>query len=203
MRSRTFSRPQSPCRGSRRGALRRQVIHSAFMRRPAARSRDGNQVIHTTRLRPSACPANHPRARAPSSQGLPPSRPPEDGNQLRIAWRGLLRALANLPLAIAELAALAALSAVGTVIEQNRSPDYYRCGAPCGVYIDNVLISCIRQHQTRVFALGPARPIRGGESMGERTHAKFARVPTSTLSPAAPSIPATVPARFSVSSRRI
>ena len=37
------------------------------------------------------------------------------------AWQQLLRRLANLPLALGEMAALAALSAVGTVIEQNKA----------------------------------------------------------------------------------
>ena len=37
----------------------------------------------------------------------------------------MLRQLSSLPLAIGELAVIALLSAIGTVIEQNRSLDYY------------------------------------------------------------------------------
>lgn len=36
-------------------------------------------------------------------------------------WRGLVKRLSNLPLALAEMGALAVLSAVGTVIEQNKA----------------------------------------------------------------------------------
>jgi hypothetical protein len=41
------------------------------------------------------------------------------------AWRKLVRSLASLPLAIAELAVIAALSAVGTVITQGERPSWY------------------------------------------------------------------------------
>ena len=37
------------------------------------------------------------------------------------AWQQLMRRLSNLPLALGEMAALAALSSVGTVIEQNKA----------------------------------------------------------------------------------
>ena len=44
---------------------------------------------------------------------------------LKILWKRTLRRLASLPLAISELAAIAALCAIGTIIEQNQSFDYY------------------------------------------------------------------------------
>eukprot|EP00898_Chlorokybus_atmophyticus_P008236 jgi/Chlat1/8413/Chrsp80S07836 len=44
---------------------------------------------------------------------------------LRPAWVRLLRVSASLPLAISELAVIAGMSAVGTVIEQNRSTQFY------------------------------------------------------------------------------
>jgi len=59
-------------------------------------------------VRPWAAPAE-------GSSGLSP----------RALWRKALRALSNLPLAIGELAVLAGLSAIGTVIEQNKSYEYY------------------------------------------------------------------------------
>ena len=37
----------------------------------------------------------------------------------------MLRRLSSLPLAIGELGVIAALSAIGTVIEQNKDPDFY------------------------------------------------------------------------------
>ncbi|CAM6106751.1 unnamed protein product [Calypogeia fissa] len=43
----------------------------------------------------------------------------------RIIWRGTLRRLSSLRLAIAELFVIAGLSALGTIIEQNESPQFY------------------------------------------------------------------------------
>jgi cytochrome c biogenesis protein ResB len=40
-------------------------------------------------------------------------------------WKQILRRLSSLPLAIGELALIAILSAVGTVIEQNKPLEYY------------------------------------------------------------------------------
>lgn len=45
-------------------------------------------------------------------------------------WKRLLRPLANIKLAIAELTAIAMLSAVGTVIEQNKSIEFYMQNYP-------------------------------------------------------------------------
>ena len=44
---------------------------------------------------------------------------------LKILWNRGLRRLSSLQLAIGELALIALLSAVGTVIEQNKSTEYY------------------------------------------------------------------------------
>lgn len=52
----------------------------------------------------------------------PPSEPPSN---VKVLWKRLLRRLANLKLAIGELALICALSSIGTVIEQNKSYDYY------------------------------------------------------------------------------
>jgi len=52
----------------------------------------------------------------------PSPRPPPPGGRVT---RRLLTALSNLPLALGEMAALATLSAVGTVIEQNKSVAHY------------------------------------------------------------------------------
>ena len=45
--------------------------------------------------------------------------------QLRITSKRILKQLSSLKLAIAELAAIAALSSIGTVIKQNESSEYY------------------------------------------------------------------------------
>lgn len=44
-----------------------------------------------------------------------------NGNVPKQLWRGLMKRLSNLPLALGEMFGLAALSAVGTVIEQNKA----------------------------------------------------------------------------------
>ena len=43
----------------------------------------------------------------------------------KIAWRSALRQLSSLPLALFEFAIIAALSAIGTVIDQNESLEWY------------------------------------------------------------------------------
>lgn len=62
---------------------------------------------------------------APSEQrgGAPPpnSRP----SLLKVLYNRTLRQLSSLPLAIGELAVIALFSAIGTIIEQNKSLDYY------------------------------------------------------------------------------
>ena len=55
-----------------------------------------------------------------------PLPPPQQGpSALKILWNRTLRRLSSLQLAIGELALIALLSAVGTVIEQNKSLEYY------------------------------------------------------------------------------
>ena len=43
----------------------------------------------------------------------------------KVLWNRVLRRLSSLPLAIGELALIAVLSAVGTIIEQNKPLEYY------------------------------------------------------------------------------
>lgn len=63
----------------------------------------------------------------PSTSGRPPSpqAPPPGPGPLRQTYTRLLRSLASLKLAIAELAVIGALSAVGTVIKQGEPYAYY------------------------------------------------------------------------------
>ena len=63
----------------------------------------------------------------PSTSASPqPTRGPAvKGSALSSSWRRVLRPLANIKLAIAELTAIAVLSAIGTVIEQNKQPTFY------------------------------------------------------------------------------
>ena len=51
---------------------------------------------------------------------------------LKIAYKRVLRRLSSLPLAIAEMGVIAALSAVGTVIEQNKPIQFYIDNYPDG-----------------------------------------------------------------------
>lgn len=51
---------------------------------------------------------------------------------LKIAYKRVLRRLSSLPLAISEMGAIAALSAVGTVIEQNKPIQFYIDNYPDG-----------------------------------------------------------------------
>ncbi len=49
-----------------------------------------------------------------------------------MVWKRILKQLSSLPLAIAQLAIIAALSAVGTVVEQNRPLEFYTSSYPEG-----------------------------------------------------------------------
>ena len=65
------------------------------------------------------------KRRPPAPPPLAPPPPPR--------WaKAALVSLSSLPLAISELALIAALSAVGTVIEQNKGIDYYQASYPVG-----------------------------------------------------------------------
>ena len=48
----------------------------------------------------------------------------------KVLWNRVLRRLSSLPLAIGELALIALLSAVGTIIEQNKPLEFYMQVAP-------------------------------------------------------------------------
>lgn len=61
------------------------------------------------------------KSKKESKRSTPLPRP----SPFKVAWNRTLRQLSSLPLAIGELAVIALLSAVGTVIEQNRSLAYY------------------------------------------------------------------------------
>lgn len=68
-----------------------------------------------------------------SSKIKPPRRPPPLSPPPPPRWaKSALVSLSSLPLAISELALIAALSAVGTVIEQNKGIEYYRSSYPVG-----------------------------------------------------------------------
>ncbi|KAL4427842.1 hypothetical protein ABPG75_001931 [Micractinium tetrahymenae] len=77
---------------------------------------------------PAAAPSlSDSEAEQPSTSGRvpPPPREPQGPGPLRQLSRRLLKQLANLKLAIAELAVIGALSAVGTVIKQGEPYAYY------------------------------------------------------------------------------
>lgn len=67
--------------------------------------------------------------------------PLAQGVGARILWRRVLKALSSLKLAIAEMAAIAGLSAVGTVIPQN---EVRRCGLEEGGEAKGAL-RCLRE----------------------------------------------------------
>lgn len=69
----------------------------------------------------------------------PPTQPPPPFDARRV-FRATTKALSNLPLALAEMAVLAGLSAVGTVIEQNKARER----------------SCVRQHARQLTLSLPA-----------------------------------------------
>ncbi len=63
--------------------------------------------------------------RSRSNGGPPP--PPQSGglSVIKVLYNRLLRRLSSLPLAIGELAVIALLSAIGTIIEQHKPLEYY------------------------------------------------------------------------------
>lgn len=67
--------------------------------------------------------------RPPSQGGSPPPRPPSRSS-LGASFKRLIRPLASLKLAIAELGLIAALSSIGTIIEQNKPYEYYAQNYP-------------------------------------------------------------------------
>jgi len=64
-----------------------------------------------------------------TSSSSPPSSLPRGptvkSSALSSGWKKALRPLANIKLAVAELTAIAVLSSIGTVIEQNKAPMFY------------------------------------------------------------------------------
>ena len=68
------------------------------------------------------------RPAAPS----PPPPPPPPPSDLAKAYKRLLTRLSSLPLAIADLAAIASMSAAGTLIEQGKGVAYYQEAYPVG-----------------------------------------------------------------------
>jgi hypothetical protein len=71
---------------------------------------------------------------APPLKSEPPPLPPSGGGPVtgRQLFRRVTRALANLQLALGEMAVLAGLSGVGTIIEQNKVRDSGAGGASGG-----------------------------------------------------------------------
>ena len=63
------------------------------------------------------------RGRLPKQ--LPPTPQGADASLLKILYKRALRRLSSLPLAIGEMFVIAGLSAVGTVIEQNKPIQFY------------------------------------------------------------------------------
>ena len=63
------------------------------------------------------------RGRLPGQ--LPPTPQGADASLLKILYKRILRRLSSLPLAIGEMFVIAGLSAVGTVIEQNKPIQFY------------------------------------------------------------------------------
>jgi hypothetical protein len=101
-------RPAPPCR-------RPQLLRRPPPLRPATRAQaSGDARVPQSAPSPGAAPSPPPPA-------LPPPPPPGAPADAGRAYRTVLRALSNLPLALGEMATLAALSAVGTVIEQNKA----------------------------------------------------------------------------------
>ena len=82
-------------------------------------------------------PGNRPPladAPTPSTSGRPATpTPPPPPSPLSRVGKAALRRLSSLPLAIGVLAALAGESAVGTLIEQGKGPDYYADAYPAGM----------------------------------------------------------------------
>lgn len=78
---------------------------------------------------PAAAPSLSDDPEQPSTSGRPPPPPPAPGgggpSPARLLWKRTVRQLANLKLAIAELAVIGGLSAVGTVIKQGEDYAYY------------------------------------------------------------------------------
>jgi hypothetical protein len=70
---------------------------------------------------PRSAPPPGSTPQPPPPPLAPPPPPPEAYAGAGKAYRTALRALSNLPLALGEMATLAALSAIGTVIEQNKA----------------------------------------------------------------------------------
>ena len=71
---------------------------------------------------------------APPLKSQPPPVPPSGGgpDSARLLFRRAKRALANLQLALGEMAVLAGLSGVGTIIEQNKARESRVAGRACG-----------------------------------------------------------------------
>eukprot|EP00887_Chlorella_sp_A99_P002598 scaffold6.g2598.t1 len=125
--------------GRRPAAARASTLRAAGTRQRAQLPRGPQRVQAATEEHGPAAPALAD-ARAPQQEPQPqPStsgRPPEGGGDggTGAGWvaqlKRAVRPLANLKLAIAELAVVAGLSAVGTVIEQGRPYAYYAAAYP-------------------------------------------------------------------------
>eukprot|EP00191_Tetraselmis_sp_GSL018_P011218 CAMPEP_0177606048 /NCGR_PEP_ID=MMETSP0419_2-20121207/17077_1 /TAXON_ID=582737 /ORGANISM="Tetraselmis sp., Strain GSL018" /LENGTH=167 /DNA_ID=CAMNT_0019100339 /DNA_START=118 /DNA_END=617 /DNA_ORIENTATION=- len=79
---------------------------------------------------PSLTDGTERKGRAPPPPPQPPGGP--QGPQAKILWRRLIKSLSSLELAIGELAVIAGLSAVGTIIPQNEDVAFYMQNYPDG-----------------------------------------------------------------------
>lgn len=70
-------------------------------------------------------PSTSGRSSPPSSTPPPPPPPSPSSPSTSLLFKRLIRPLANLKLAIAELGIIASLSSIGTVIEQNKPEEFY------------------------------------------------------------------------------
>ena len=73
----------------------------------------------------SAPSPSEPARQRRRNNGEPPPPPGTGPSVIKVLYNRVLRRLSSLPLAIGELGVIAALSAIGTIIEQNKDLDYY------------------------------------------------------------------------------
>jgi cytochrome c biogenesis protein len=99
-------------------------------------------------------PSPPPLAAAAAAAAAPPQRQQlrPQPNPLRAAYRRVLRELASLPRAIAIMAAVTALGALGTVVPQNKPLEFYEAnypqgdGAVLGFLSYDLLLACGLDH---------------------------------------------------------
>ncbi|KAI3428303.1 hypothetical protein D9Q98_006682 [Chlorella vulgaris] len=111
------------------GPCQRTALPLAHTKLPAAHRRRCRVDCRSTQG-PAAAPTLSDSDSEPSSTSgwrppRPPPPPPQGPSPLRQLYKRTLKQLSNLKLALAELAVIAALSAVGTVIKQGETYEFY------------------------------------------------------------------------------